>query len=71
MITGKKIKMRIKKTKKDKEVRVKIVYISLRENTVYFNIFLRVVFCRRVDLTVRSCKLSVAFNVAMMPSEKF
>lgn len=39
MITGKKIKMKIKKTKKDKEVRVKIVYISLRDNTVSFNIF--------------------------------
>jgi len=54
MITGKKIKMKIKKTKQDKEVRVLIV-----------------VFCRRVALTVRSCKLIVAFNVAMMPSEKF
>lgn len=71
MITGKKIKMKIKKTKKDKEVRVKIVYISLRKNTVSFNIFLIVVFCRRVDLTVKSCKLIVAFNVAMMLSEKF
>ena len=71
MITGKKIKMKIKKSKKDKEVRVKIIYISLRESTVSFSIFLIVVFCRRLDLTVRSSKLIVAFNVAMMPFEKF
>lgn len=44
MITGKKIKMKIKKTKKDKEVRVKIVYVSLRDNTVSSNIFQTVVF---------------------------
>lgn len=71
MITGKKIKMKIKKTKKDKEVRIKIIYISLRENTVSCNVFLILVFCRRVGLTVRSCKLIVSFNVAVMPSGKF
>lgn len=51
MITGKKIKMKIKKTKKDKEVRIKTVCVSLMENTISFFFFFIVVFSRRVDLT--------------------
>lgn len=39
MITGKKIKMKIKKTKKDKEVRIKTVCVSLMENTISFSFF--------------------------------
>lgn len=70
MITGKKIKMRIKKTKKDKEVTVLAVYVFLRENTVSLHIFLIVVFYGIVDLAVRGCELDIALNVGMMAYEK-
>lgn len=67
MITGKKIKMKIKKTKKDKEVILKTVCVSLMENIISFHIFLTVLFSRGVGFT--GYKLGIAFNVAVVPPE--
>lgn len=68
MITGKKIKMKIKKTKKDKEVILKTVCVSLMENIISFHIFLTVLFSRGVGFT--GYKLGIVFNVAVVPPEK-